>query len=55
MAGDARLSVYIVQQGVWDLPLESMPLAAGYLKAAALGDQRIRERMDVTIHNFSRW
>ncbi|GAA2711029.1 KedN5 family methylcobalamin-dependent radical SAM C-methyltransferase [Micromonospora olivasterospora] len=47
-----RLSIFIVQQGVWNLPLESMPLAAGYLKAAVLGDEDIRPHVDVTIHNF---
>jgi radical SAM superfamily enzyme YgiQ (UPF0313 family) len=52
MAGDERLSVFIVQQGIWDLPLESMPLAAGYLKATALGDERIRRHADIAIHNF---
>jgi radical SAM superfamily enzyme YgiQ (UPF0313 family) len=52
MQCDGRLSIFIVQQGVWDLPLESMPLAAGYLKAAALGDERIRRQTDITLHNF---
>ncbi|WP_260478924.1 KedN5 family methylcobalamin-dependent radical SAM C-methyltransferase [Kibdelosporangium aridum] len=41
-----------MQQGVWDLPLESMPLASGYLKAMALADDRLRDRVDITIHNF---
>lgn len=50
---DERLSIYIVQQGIWDLPLESMPLAAGYLKATALGDEAIHERAGITIFNFS--
>jgi radical SAM superfamily enzyme YgiQ (UPF0313 family) len=52
MAGHERLSVYIVQQGIWDLPLESMPLAAGYLKATALADERVRRHADIGIHNF---
>ncbi|HTJ36948.1 MAG TPA: KedN5 family methylcobalamin-dependent radical SAM C-methyltransferase [Dactylosporangium sp.] len=42
----------LVQQGVWETPLESMPLAQGYLKAAALADERIRAEMDLRIHNF---
>jgi radical SAM C-methyltransferase len=46
------LSVHLLQQGVWDLPLESMPLASGYIKAAALGDERIRRQADVKILNF---
>lgn len=33
-----RLRVVLVQQGVWDMPLESLPLASGYLKAMVLGD-----------------
>ncbi|MGY0055417.1 KedN5 family methylcobalamin-dependent radical SAM C-methyltransferase [Streptomyces sp. LZ34] len=48
----ARTSVVLVQQGVWEMPLESMPLASGYLKATALADDRIRETTDITIHNF---
>lgn len=47
-----RLSVHLVQQGVWDLPLESMPLASGYLKATAMADERLTDRLDITIHNF---
>jgi radical SAM C-methyltransferase len=46
------LTVALVQQGVWDMPLESMPLAAGYLKAMALADDDIRARTDIKIHNF---
>jgi radical SAM C-methyltransferase len=34
------------------MPLESMPLASGYLKATALGHSRIRESVDIEIHNF---
>jgi radical SAM C-methyltransferase len=47
-----RVRVLLTQQGVWDMPLESMPLAAGYMKASALRDARIREEMDIEIHNF---
>lgn len=47
-----KRSVWIIQQGVWDMPKESMPLAAGYLKAAALADEDIRQDMDVRIFNF---
>ncbi|MBG6134241.1 radical SAM superfamily enzyme YgiQ (UPF0313 family) [Longispora fulva] len=42
----------IVQQGVWDMPLESMPLAAGYLKAAALSDDDIAAAASIDIANF---
>jgi radical SAM C-methyltransferase len=44
--------VWIVQQGVWDMPKESMPLAAGYLKATALACEPIRDEMDIRIQNF---
>lgn len=47
-----KRSVWIIQQGVWDMPKESMPLAAGYLKAAALADDVIRQEMDVKLFNF---
>lgn len=48
----AKTSVFLVQQGVWEMPLESMPLASGYIKATALVDDRIRESADIAIHNF---
>jgi len=44
--------VCLVQQGVWDMPLESMPLASGYLKAAALADPLIAERAQIDIFSF---
>ncbi|MGW5668281.1 KedN5 family methylcobalamin-dependent radical SAM C-methyltransferase [Micromonospora sp. NPDC003776] len=44
--------VWIVQQGIWDMPKESMPLAAGYLKATALACEPIRDEMDIQILNF---
>ncbi|MFD0886624.1 KedN5 family methylcobalamin-dependent radical SAM C-methyltransferase, partial [Streptosporangium algeriense] len=47
-----RSTVFLVQQGVWEMPLESMPLAAGYLKATALADDRVRASTDIVIHNF---
>jgi tRNA A37 methylthiotransferase MiaB len=49
---DRKQSAWIVQQGVWDMPKESMPLAAGYLKAAALQHDAVRAEMDVRIFNF---
>lgn len=52
MQQEKPLNVAIVQQGVWDMPLESMPLAAGYLKAMAMADDDIRARADIKIHNF---
>ncbi|GAA1953651.1 KedN5 family methylcobalamin-dependent radical SAM C-methyltransferase [Amycolatopsis minnesotensis] len=47
-----KLSVYLVQQSVWDSPLESMPLAMGYLKSTAMADDRISREMDIRIKNF---
>jgi radical SAM superfamily enzyme YgiQ (UPF0313 family) len=48
----ARITVGLVQQGIWNMPLESMPLASAYLKATALADPAIREQVDFRIHNF---
>jgi radical SAM C-methyltransferase len=47
-----KLLVQLVQQGVWNMPLESMPLAAGYLKAVVLNDQELANAYDVEIRNF---
>jgi len=47
-----KRTVWIVQQGVWDMPKESMPLAAGYLKATAMACEPIRDEMDIRIFNF---
>ncbi|MGI5229619.1 KedN5 family methylcobalamin-dependent radical SAM C-methyltransferase [Actinoallomurus sp. CA-142502] len=52
MTPDGKVSVYLLQQGIWDMPLESMPLASGYLKAAALTDDRIRQSADIKIFNY---
>ncbi|MFF5216648.1 KedN5 family methylcobalamin-dependent radical SAM C-methyltransferase [Micromonospora sp. NPDC000442] len=41
-----------MQQGVWDTPMESMPLAAGYLKATALADERIAREAEIEIRNY---
>lgn len=49
----SRRRVLLVQQGVRDMRLESMPLAAGYLKAVAMADADIRQEMDVEILNLS--
>lgn len=47
-----RARVYLIQQGIWEMPLESMPLAAGYLKATALADAELRDSTDIQIFNF---
>ncbi|MGH3343901.1 MAG: KedN5 family methylcobalamin-dependent radical SAM C-methyltransferase [Carbonactinosporaceae bacterium] len=52
MAQSRKILVYLVQQGIWDMPLESMPLASGYLKAAALEEPPIRELVDIRIWNY---
>ncbi|HKS50122.1 MAG TPA: KedN5 family methylcobalamin-dependent radical SAM C-methyltransferase [Amycolatopsis sp.] len=48
----SRSQVWLVQQGIWAMALESMPLASGYLKATALQDERIAANADIRIHNF---
>ncbi|MBR7831924.1 B12-binding domain-containing radical SAM protein [Actinospica durhamensis] len=52
MSLEQSTKVCLVQQGVWDMPLESMPLAAGYLKSMALSDDRIRHEANIEIVNF---
>lgn len=47
-----RARVYLIQQGIWEMPLESMPLAAGYLKATAHADAELRDSTDIEIINF---
>ena len=44
--------VVLVQQGVWNTDIESMPLASGYLKATIEADQELREEYEVQILNF---
>lgn len=46
------LDIGIVQQSAWDIPLDSMPLAAGYLKSVVDADECVDGEADVTIHNF---
>ncbi len=48
----SKKRVWLVQQGVWVMSLESMPLASGYIKAVALADERIRRECDIDIRNF---
>lgn len=52
--GNARnkLDVRLVQQGAWAMAKETMPLAAGYLKATAHDDPRLLEGTDIRIENF---
>lgn len=47
-----RRKVKLISQGVWDMPLESMPLASGYIKASADQHEDIRESFDIEIYNF---
>ncbi|MGW7514204.1 KedN5 family methylcobalamin-dependent radical SAM C-methyltransferase [Streptomyces sp. NPDC054796] len=46
------LKIALVQQSAWDLPVDSMPLAAGYLKAVLDADPDISPEVDVRIHNM---
>lgn len=47
-----KRQVWIVHQALWDMPLLSIPLAPGYLKAFALADDVIRSEADIHIRNF---
>lgn len=47
-----RRRVMLVQQGVWNTPKESLPLALGYLKAAAVADPVINSELSLSICNF---
>lgn len=47
-----KATVCLVQQGVWDMPMESMPLAAGYLKAMAMAEERLRDNFEIKIINY---
>lgn len=46
------LKIGLVQQSAWDLPIDSMPLAAGYLKAVLESDEAISSEVEVRIHNM---
>ena len=46
------LKIGLVQQSAWDLPIDSMPLAAGYLKAVLDSDKDISAEVRVQIHNM---
>jgi radical SAM superfamily enzyme YgiQ (UPF0313 family) len=49
----AKRKIWIAQQAVWDARLESLPLAAGYLKAFACADPGIAAECDVRIFSLS--
>jgi radical SAM superfamily enzyme YgiQ (UPF0313 family) len=42
-----------MQQGVWHMPVASMPLAAGYLSAMVQADAQLSSEVSVRIENFS--
>jgi radical SAM superfamily enzyme YgiQ (UPF0313 family) len=46
------LTVGLVQQGAWATPLESMPLAAGYLRSTLATDPLLAGEVVARIHNF---
>jgi radical SAM C-methyltransferase len=46
------LDITLVQQGAWDMPLDSMPLAVAYLKATLAQDRDLDPQVDVSICNF---
>ncbi len=47
-----RKRIALVQQGVWAMPMESMPLAIGYMKAAIDADEILRDEFEAKIVNF---
>ncbi|MGW3142122.1 KedN5 family methylcobalamin-dependent radical SAM C-methyltransferase [Streptomyces sp. NPDC001139] len=47
-----KKKAWIVQQGAWEQPRASMPLAASYLKSFALADPTVKENIDIGIVNF---
>ncbi|GGZ41688.1 KedN5 family methylcobalamin-dependent radical SAM C-methyltransferase [Streptomyces poonensis] len=49
---DRKTTIFLVQQGVWEMPLESMPLASGYLKSTLMADDEISPHIEVSIKNF---
>ncbi|EWC63311.1 Radical SAM domain protein [Actinokineospora spheciospongiae] len=46
------MHICLVQQGAWDMPVDSMPLAAGYLKAVIAADPDLAVATEVEIRNF---
>jgi radical SAM C-methyltransferase len=46
------MHICLVQQGAWDMPVDSMPLAAGYLKAVIDADPDLAAVTEVEICNF---
>ncbi|WP_322778110.1 KedN5 family methylcobalamin-dependent radical SAM C-methyltransferase [Frankia sp. Cas4] len=52
MTDATHINVTLVQQGVWDMPKESMPLAAGFLKSMVMEDVELRQSVTVEICNF---
>jgi radical SAM superfamily enzyme YgiQ (UPF0313 family) len=48
----AKLQVALVQRGVWDMDRQSMPLAAGYLKAVADADPDVGAAVATRVFNF---
>ena len=46
------LRITLVQQGAWDMPVDSMPLAVGYLKAVIDDEPDFRGEVEAVIQNF---
>jgi radical SAM superfamily enzyme YgiQ (UPF0313 family) len=44
--------IRLIQQAAWDVPVDTMPLASGYLKAVLDADDRIGPETNVEICNF---
>src|SRR5687768_6065145 len=46
------LTITVVQQSAWDIPMDSMPLAAGYLKSIIESNSDLAGVAKVAICNF---
>src|SRR5690242_20278192 len=44
--------IRLVQQAAWDVPVDTMPLASGYLKAVLEATDGVADEINATICNF---
>ncbi len=52
LVSNSSKKIWLVQRGVWDMEVESMPLASGYFKAITDADEALRSELDLRIFNF---
>jgi radical SAM C-methyltransferase len=48
----ANKKIWLVSQGVWDLPTVAIPLALGYMKSTLQADETIAKETDIRIFSF---